>query len=215
MALEKAYITNLENNERIDCLFNPTEYAISKNNQWESVKVMGDDVPMPKFISGGAMTLTMTLFFDTYEEKKDVRAYTEKLFKLMRVDSKLRNKKNKKGRPPRCMFNWGKKWGFKAIIKRMKQRFTLFLEDGTPVRATVEVTFQQVEKEGSYPPQNPTTRGELDRSVRLVRPGDRLDLIAYEEYGDPTLWKHIAEANDLANPLAIQPGQRLVIVPAE
>ncbi len=213
MALEKAYITNLETNEQIPCLFNPTEYTISKSNRWDSVKVMGDDVPMPKFISGDAMKLTMTLFFDTYEEKKDVREYTDKLFKLMSVDPKLRNKKNKKGRPPRCMFNWGKKWGFKAIITQMKQRYTLFLEDGTPVRATVDVTFQQVEKEGTYPAQNPTTQGDIDQSVRVVKPGDRLDLIAYEEYGDPTLWKHIAEANDIADPLEIEPGQQLVIVP--
>ena len=213
MPLEKAYITNLETNEQIPCLFNPTEYTISKSNRWDSVKVMGDDVPLPKFISGGAMQLTMTLFFDTYETGKDVREYTDKLFKLMQVDPKLRSKKSKKGRPPRCMFNWGRKWGFKAIITQMKQKFTLFLEDGTPVRATVTVTFQQVEKEGTYPPQNPTTQGDLERSVRVVQPGDRLDLIAYQEYGDPTLWKHIATVNDIADPLSIQPGQRLVLLP--
>ncbi|MCD6553661.1 MAG: peptidoglycan-binding protein [Thermodesulfobacteriota bacterium] len=214
MALVKAYITNLDaGGERIECLFNPSEYTFTKSNRWEAVKIMGGDVPMPKFTGGGAMTLKMQLFFDTYEKGTDVRKYTDKLLKLMSVDPNLKNAKTKKGRPPRCMFNWGQMWSFKAIITQMSQKFTLFLEDGTPVRATVDVTFQQVEQEGTYPPQNPTSGGGPARKHRLVRPGDRIDWIAYEEYGDSSLWRLIADENDLENPLQLTPGQVLVIVP--
>jgi hypothetical protein len=213
MALEKAYLTNLETGDRIDCLFNPTEYSFSKTNQWQVEPVMGDDVPPPKFLSGAPMTLTMSLFFDTYEAGTDVRKHTEKLLKLMQVDPNLRNERNQKGRPPRCMFSWGRVWGFKAIITQMSQRFTLFLEDGTPVRATVSVTFQQVEQEGTYPAQNPTSQGRPGQRTRIVRPGDRLDWLAFEEYRDSSLWRLIAEANDLDDPQAIKPGQRLVIAP--
>ncbi len=213
MKPQKACITNLETGEQIECLFNPTEYAFAKSNQWEPVKILGDNVPLPKFVSGGAMTLRMTLFFDTTEQGTDVRQHTEKLLKLMQVDPKLRNNKSKKGRPPRCMFSWGRVWGFKAIISEMSQRFTYFKDDGTPLRATVDVTFTQVESQGTYPPQNPTTEGEPGQRTRIVRPGDRLDWLAYEEYGDPTLWRLIAEANDLDNPLELIPGQRLIIVP--
>ena len=35
--------------------------------------------------------------------------------------------------------------------------------------------------------------------------------IAAARYGDPTLWRPIAEENNLDDPLAIQPGQVLVI----
>lgn len=215
MPLEKAYITNLETNERIDCLFNPTEYTVSKQNQWETVIQMGEDVPAPVFLSGGPRTLTMTLLFDTYgdENGRDVREYTDKLAKLMKVDPQLRNEDNNKSRPPTCMFTWGRVLQFVAVITSMTQRFTLFRDDGTPVRATVDVTFQQVRAEDQHQAQNPTTVGQPGQRVRLVRPGDRLDWIAYEEYRDPTLWRLIAEANDLDDPLRLAPGQRLKIVP--
>jgi len=213
MPLEKAYITNLETNEEVSCLFNPSEYTFSKSNQWDPIKIMGDNVPLPKFISGGAMSLKMSLFFDTTEDGSDVRDYTEKLVELMQVDSRLRDSRTRKSRPPRCMFSWGRMWGFKAILTEMSQRFTYFKDDGTPLRATVDVTFQQVESEGTYPAQNPTTEGDPGRRTRTVRPGDRLDWLSYEEYGDPTLWRLIAEANGMDDPMQLTPGQRLVIVP--
>ncbi len=207
----KAYIVNLETGEEIHCLFNPSEYTFAKRNEWKQVKVTGADVPLPKFLSGAPITLKMQLFFDTYADASDVRRHTEKLLDLMKVDRSLRDSRTRKGRPPRCRFHWGTTWAFEAIVTEIQQRFTLFLEDGTPVRATVDVTFQQVGAEGTYPPQNPTTGAGPDIRVWTVRPGDRLDWIAYKEYGDATEWPRIAAANDLTDPLALQPGQQLLI----
>jgi hypothetical protein len=215
MPLEKAYITNLETNDQIPCLFNPTDYSLSKSNQWESATVIGDNLRPPVFIGGEAMTLSMTLFFDTYGEtkadRKDVRKYTEKLLALMYVNPKLRSDKNKKGRPPRCQFNWGRTWGFKAIITQMTQRFTMFLEDGTPVRATVELTFQQIQQQGTYVAAAGQSKKQAQKRTRTVRPGDRLDSIAFEEYGSSARWKDIARANNLARPDNLQPGTELTI----
>jgi nucleoid-associated protein YgaU len=104
-------------------------------------------------------------------------------------------------------------WSFKAVVTNISQRFTLFKSDGTPVRATLDVTFQQVEDEGLYPPQNPTSGEGEGRKLRVVREGERIDWIATTEYGDPTLWRLIAEQNDLENPLKLEPGQVLAIPP--
>jgi nucleoid-associated protein YgaU len=46
-----------------------------------------------------------------------------------------------------------------------------------------------------------------------VHEGQSLDWIAYQEYGNPSCWRHIAEINDLDDPLNLQPGQVLKIVP--
>ena len=35
--LAKAFLTNVETGERIDVLFNPTEYSLSKTNKWNPV----------------------------------------------------------------------------------------------------------------------------------------------------------------------------------
>ncbi|MPZ48128.1 MAG: LysM peptidoglycan-binding domain-containing protein [Dehalococcoidia bacterium] len=42
---------------------------------------------------------------------------------------------------------------------------------------------------------------------------ERLDEIAYRFYGDPGLWRLIARANNIADPLRLQPGQ-VIWIPA-
>ena len=76
--LEKAQIKNLYSDEVIDCMFRPKEYTFTKTNTWSSEEVIGSNVPALTAFSGGAMTLKMDLFFDTYEKGEDVRKYTNK-----------------------------------------------------------------------------------------------------------------------------------------
>jgi nucleoid-associated protein YgaU len=44
-----------------------------------------------------------------------------------------------------------------------------------------------------------------------VRRGDTLTAIAAEKYGDASLWRAIAEQNQIVDPLALRPGQVLII----
>ncbi|MBI2911508.1 MAG: LysM peptidoglycan-binding domain-containing protein, partial [Chloroflexi bacterium] len=79
--------------------------------------------------------------------------------------------------------------------------------------ATVNVTFMQIEEEGNYPGQNPTSGSTPGNKMRVVREGDTIDWIAHDEYGDPARWRHIAEANNLSNPMDLPAGQVLAIPP--
>ena len=72
------------------------------------------------------------------------------------------------------------------------------------------MTFQQVEEDGTYPKTNPTSYAEVQK-VHVVVPGETIDAIAFQEYGDSTLWKLIADHNELDDPLRLRPGQRLAI----
>lgn len=213
--LVKAYIYNEDKSQKVvDCLFNPTEYSFSRNNSWESKKLMGKNVPAVTFQGGGTMTLTVSLLFDTstMSGQPDVRKYTEKVLKLMEVDESLKDSKNKKGRPPRVSFRWGQYWSFKSVIASINQRFTLFKSDGQPMRATLNATFQQVESEGTYPPTNPTSYAEVNK-VRVVMPGETIDSVAFDEYGDAKYWKLLADANEIDDPMRLKAGQKLTIPP--
>ena len=84
------------------------------------------------------------------------------------------------------------------MITDITQRFTLFLSDGTPVRATLDVTFQQVKDTSQLKPQNPTSGGDGGQRVWTVSSGDSLLSIAYQVYGDPGKWRAIADANRLS-----------------
>ncbi|HVC32556.1 MAG TPA: peptidoglycan-binding protein [Chloroflexota bacterium] len=215
----KAYIWDEEKGRKVvDCLFNPTEYSFTKSNTWAPGNIIGHDLPLVSFQGGGMMNLQVSLLFDTYSRPpvsgqiEDVRKYTEKVLNLMKIDSSLKDPNSQAGRPPRVSFRWGNSWSFKSVISRITQHFTLFLSDGTPVRATLDVTFDQVEQEGTYPPQNPTSVATTQK-IRVVGPGETVDMIAFAEYGDSKKWRLIADFNQLDDPLRLRPGQKLAIPP--
>ena len=208
----RAAIKNLDTNEVIDCMFRPKEYTFTKINNWETNRQMGRNVPELQFSGGDGMKLTMELFFDTYEQNADVRTYTNKIWQLMMINTRTEDRGNR-GRPPQCEFRWGLSWSFRAVITNLRQTFSLFLPDGTPVRSTMNVTFQQSAEEGRYPGQNPTTVSKPGYKTRRVKEGDTLDWIAYDEYDDSTRWRLLADINNLDNPLDLEPGQILAIAP--
>ena len=212
MALEKATLTNKEiPSETVKCMFNPTDYTIAKTNPWQPKPVKGKNVPKLDFAGGGAQTLKMKLLFD--KEGEDVSTDINKLFKMTLIHEKPTNDKTKKSRPPLCIFAWGHKWSFTAVIMTLSVQYTLFREDGTPVRAMADITLQEAEDDTVQKKQNPTSFSPGGRKRREVRPHDTLALIAYEEYGDPTHWRAIADENRIDDPLSLRPGQILAIPP--
>jgi nucleoid-associated protein YgaU len=199
MALEKATIEpKIGGGESFEVLFNPTEYRLSQSNQFAEIAIPGLAGPLLQFGRGNARTLSMQLFFDTYEQRTDVRDHTSKLIKLLEIDPELHA-------PPVSTFVWGK-FQFTAVLERAEQRFVLFLDNGTPVRATVDVTFKEFYEGG----QRDLMSADFTKR-HVVSRGDTLSAIAAERYGDPGLWRPIAEENNLDDPLSIQPGQVLVI----
>jgi len=212
MSLTKATITNLDTKDKITCLFNPTEYTIAKNNSWTPKQVVGKNVPKLDFTGGGSRTLSLELFFDVYEKDgADVRTHIDKLWELMMIDQKSKNASTERSRPPLCLFQWGGTWHFKAAMTSLSVRYVLFRQDGTPARAIANVTLQEATDEDNQPGTNPTSYADPGKRRREVRPSDTLALIAFEEYGDSALWRPIAEANAIDDPLSLRPGQLLAI----
>ena len=212
-SLAKAMIINLDKSgQRIDCMFNPKEYTFTKQSAWVQGGNTGRDLPQIEFSSGQSATLQMQLFFDTYAIRKDVRdQYTDAIWELMMVDADLTDPKTKRARPPMVRFQWGKSWTFDAVVISIAQKFSLFLDDGTPVRAILDVTFQQIKDSKQLRPQNPTSGGAGGEREWTVSAGDTLAWIAYKSYGEPTQWRPIAEANRLTNVRRLIPGTVLVI----
>jgi hypothetical protein len=213
MALEKATIQAMGPDGRkiggpITVLFNPNEYTLDKSNNFQRPPLAGLGTPVTQFTSGGAESLTMELFFDTYTDKggEDVRTYTDRVTNLMKIDADLHA-------PPICLFQWGTVT-FKGVLERVSRRFTIFLAEGTPVRAVLNVTFTEyktIAEQVADPPLQ-----SADRTKRwLVKQGDSLWAIAAKVYGDASLWRPIALRNGILNPRLLTPGMELVIPPLE
>lgn len=192
----------------VTCMFNPYEYTVSKSNQFSEPNAANSrNQPDAEFSKASPQRLKLNLVFDTYEAGKDVRSETDKLWELMKV--KPRPGRGKES-PPAVAFHWGSFY-FVAYITSMTQKFTLFDKDGVPVRAHVDVEFTQYVDVEDNPPQNPTSGGgEVERAWQIIG-ADRLDNIAADVYGDATRWRQIAQFNGIVNPLALQPGQSLLI----
>jgi nucleoid-associated protein YgaU len=192
----------------VPCMFNPFEYTVSKSNSFKEQSQNRAKSAALEFSKVGAQTLQLSLTFDTYEDKSDVSLLTNQLWKFMEPQTEKSPKK--KARPAFVAFQWGV-FRFVAVITNMTQKFTLFTHEGVPVRAKVDVTFTQYKDMNDYPGQNPTSGGGPLQELWTVTDGDRIDAIANTVYGDAGKWRLIADYNELPNPLALQPGQELLI----
>ncbi|HEY0737782.1 MAG TPA: hypothetical protein VGD69_22880 [Herpetosiphonaceae bacterium] len=213
--LTKAEIENLDTGKSVVCMFNPKEYTLSRSNNWTDKTSKGRDVPELEFGGGAPANLTLQLLFDTYETRGDVSKITQKLWEMMKIVQSRTNPATKIGEPPHCQFKWGSVWAFEAVIVSISQKFTLFAADGTPLRAILDVTFKQIADQDKYPRQNPTSGGNPGEHVRMIREGETLPYIAYEEYGDSTVWRHLADTNSIRDPRRLRPGDMLLITPLQ
>jgi hypothetical protein len=204
MALEKAVISNLDTGDDIEVLFNPKEYVIEKKTPWSEVNVFGMDSPPVQFTMGERKRLSMELFFDTSEEKTDVRDYTGKIEELMLVNAQ-------EHRPPLLRFSWGN-LSFDCVLEDLVQRFTLFMNDGTPLRAILKVVFKEYATAATQ--LSNTRRESADHTKRMVvREGETLASLSAREYHDSSKWRAIADANNIEDPENIQAGTIVELPP--
>jgi hypothetical protein len=204
MALEKAVISNLDTAEDIPVLFNPREYVLEKKTPWTEMNVFGLDSPPVQFTLGERARLVMELFFDTSEEKSDVREYTGKIESLMLVNAQ-------EHRPPLLRFSWGS-LSFDCVLEDLLQRYTLFRADGTPLRAILKAVFKEYASAAAQ--LSHTRRESADHTKRLaLREGENLACLAAREYHDPAKWRLIAQANGIDDPENLAAGTIVELPP--
>lgn len=206
---------------QIEALFNPREISRSRSVSWDGQGTQ------QQFVSVQPATLSIELFFDTYESRAaastwaqvasfvtpanpfqtgdatDVTTLTARVANLAKVDKELH-------RPPLCTLSWGAFENiFTGVLTQVAERFTMFLPDGTPVRATLSCSFVESLTVAE------ARRGELHSAdvvkTWLVCRNDTLHGIAAAQYGDPRRWRHIAAANGIVNPRDLRPGTVLTI----
>jgi len=211
LKLEKATIDVLDGSKggnRYTVLFNPFEYTIERGNSYKATAVPGLSGPLFQFINGEADVLSMELFLDDYtdapKDGKSVQERLKELADLLEIDRDLHA-------PPHVRFAWGK-LNFTAILEKLSRKITLFRPDGTPARATLNVSFKEY-KTLSELVNDPRLQSSDKSKRRVFVAGDSLWAMAAREYGDVTQWRAIADKNDLDDPRDIRPGV-WVIVPA-
>ena len=193
----------------IDFLFNPQEISVKRNNSWQGID--GDN-EKAKFLGGQGMTMDLDLFFDTTDTGKSVQQHTGRLVGLMDISTDWPG-----GpafyKPPVVQLQWGKDMkGFPAVVTDVSVKFTYFSAAGVPLRAEASVGLMQYKEDAAFGPQNPTSGTPYPHRTHRTQPGETLDRIAAQHYGDATRWRALASANGIEDPLAVRPGS-LIVVP--
>ena len=127
----------------INFQFNPTSLKFSRSVRWEPTQVMNDSgFPKVAYSGRDAGTLSLSgLMFDTYENtpEKSVLDLINPIINATEVAGSLK-------RPPVYIFAWGSHEYLKCVVTSIDYELTMFLANGTPVRASVNITLKEVDK---------------------------------------------------------------------
>lgn len=116
-------------------------------------------------------------------------------------------------RPHFLQVQWGK-FMFPCILSNLDLNYTLFKPNGDPLRIKASATFL------NYVAQKERVARERKKSpdlthVRLIKAGDRLDLMTYKIYKESNFVLQVAKANGLTTFREIQPGTEVIFPPLD
>ena len=129
-------LVRLEGKGAVDeVVFNPEEISIDKSVTWKKSSNTEGDAPTLEFTAAEPEELSCDLLFDGFETKENV--YTKNIQpieSLLVVDQGLK-------RPPMVSVTFSPAGlpPFRGVISSLNTKYTMFLADGTPVRATCNV----------------------------------------------------------------------------
>ena len=133
-------------------MYNPTEISISRraeiaeNNGARSEK---EGIPKVSFAHPNAASISIkNIIFDAYErsDRREIGADIQKLTQSVKF---VQGEK----RPPIYIFRWGKINYLRCYVESLDYQLTLFLADGTPVRAKASINLKEIDPD--FKPKNP------------------------------------------------------------
>lgn len=157
-----------------------------------------------EFILDG--TKTMEGYLDslkTMEVSDQIQAFTD----CVQFDGKIH-------RPRFLIVRWGSEVKFPCVLSHLEINYSLFKANGDPLRAKISATFIKYETEAAIFAANHISSPDLTHQ-RIAKGGDRLDLLSYDIYDDPSYFLQVARVNDLTSPRNLKAGTALFFPPID
>ncbi len=198
--------------------YNPKEMSFNSEAIIKTVSTgAGTDEPQQQVVGAKGSELSFELLFSIFEVG-DLLAPKLQINDLVKLKNELlaltRPHKstvgpNKTPSPPLVDFSWGDLITDPALVKKVSVTYTHMLPDGTPVRMSAKVDFTGTmkEKKGT----NPTSGGRTNRKTHTLISGETLAAVAYSEFNDASLWRAIAEENEIDDPMRLAAGSVLLL----
>jgi len=200
--LEKAFLA--VKGKQFPVMYNPTDYSTSMSATYGGPE---ENNKKNQFQQVQHDNFSLSLFFDTYEDNSDVRDAMKPITDLILPTIKKRKFKE----PPVCTFVWGK-FNYRGVVVNLKQKFTMFLASGIPVRANLDLT---LESRPNDKEQKALSNRSSSRKFWTIKANERIDQIAFSALDNSNSWKEIASFNNITHPLVFpkgsEKGRQLVI----
>jgi hypothetical protein len=188
--------------------YNPESITLTKSASWHSTPQAAEASGTPQFQGSEPQGLNITLLLDTFAIPPNPPQVGITILQQALVPNPETTVAGD-AKPPTVMFGWGTNIVMEeAFIRSMSVTYKRFLL-GQPVRAEIALTLEEVPL--SLPGTNPTSGALATRRTHMVIEGDTLASIASREYGNPNMWRALAEANGIDDPMRVQPGTELLV----
>jgi Contractile injection system tube protein len=168
MPLEKATLMPAtgETAKKIEFMFNPTELKFSRSVNIEQSAGSHTDTGQNRtsFKHPNPYELNISnIMLDTYENAAGQRSVLQPLKPFTDAVAYATGGDGQARRPPVYLFTWGQNTYLRCFIKSCNFRLTMFLPDGTPVRAVIDLSLEQVDDSMPQPSQGTPNVSQAQR----------------------------------------------------
>lgn len=141
-------IASLDTHIQVDAQYNPKELQVDKTVPWQKKsqanKTQEAGIQL-EFTGAEGRSLTLELLFDGFETKSSVAGKVETLNTMASVLEPGSADETKR-RPHLCVVTWGSTVPtFKCVIESLSVKYTMFSDQGVPLRATCTVKLKEAD----------------------------------------------------------------------
>ncbi|MBK9337290.1 MAG: hypothetical protein IPM98_12225 [Lewinellaceae bacterium] len=190
-------------------MFNPENWQIQESVRHNTAQTPGSTGSEAGFNSIPARKLAFDLIVDgtgASGEKREVLADVLFLKSIVGFNGS-------EHRSNKFFVIWGTQL-FQGVLETLSVKFTLFRPNGTPLRATISLSFVEDSDRTTSLLKMNLLSSDLTH-VRDVKAGDRLDLLCHHIYRDSRHYLEVARANNLTTFRKIPVGAELIYPPTE
>ncbi|AYH49425.1 peptidoglycan-binding protein [Dickeya fangzhongdai] len=213
--MQKLTIRTLDKKQQFDVMLNPAgirhEHGINYSNRSAAGhRALGSLAPRLGFASYQSETLSFEMMIDgtgvvEQPQKPDVAG------QITQLKNVVYRYVGDKHEPSVVVLTWGT-LSFKGRLTRLAIRYSLFDTAGAPLRATVELRFDNYLDSNEQALRANRSSPDLTHSV-VVKQGDTLPQLCQAIYQDSAYYVAVARYNNLTSVRHIVPGTRLYFPP--
>lgn len=192
-----------------EAMFNPENFDVRHQVNYECAQAIGNSEKEQNYKNTSEKTQTFDFLVDATGaagEKREVALDIEVFDRVTGYDGD-------KHQPRFLILIWGA-FLMKGVLTSRTVKYTMFRDDGMPVRATITATFKTHTPNLVQALKNRLSSPDVTH-MRRVKAGDNLPLLSNEIYGNPKHYVKVAADNLLSNLIDVRPGQELFFHPLE